>query len=76
MRPVLVARTAFEGLVYVEAYRNSTTSLEKNGCYYAIYEAYREECERNGKLQQTYGYATTDFNTVLTLYKMRRSIRF
>jgi hypothetical protein len=47
---VLVARAAFEGLVYVELYRKFYTSLEKKWCYYAIYEAYRDEYERNGKI--------------------------
>lgn len=47
---VLVARAAFEGLVYVESYRKFYTSLEKKWCYYAIYEAYRDEYERNGKI--------------------------
>ncbi|MGA2883966.1 MAG: DUF5677 domain-containing protein [Halobacteriota archaeon] len=46
---VLVARTAFEGLVYVESYRKFYESLEKKWCYYAIYEAYREEYEHNSK---------------------------
>lgn len=46
---VLVARTAFEGLVYVESYRRFYESLEKKWCYYAIYEAYRDEYEHNSK---------------------------
>jgi hypothetical protein len=46
---VLVARTAFEGLVYVESYRKFYEFLEKKWCYYAIYEAYREEYEHNTK---------------------------
>jgi hypothetical protein len=46
---VLVARTTFEGLVYVESYSKFYESLEKKWCYYAIYEAYRDEYEHNGK---------------------------
>lgn len=47
---VLVARTAFEGLVYVESYRKFYDVLAKKWCYYAVYEGYREEYERNGKI--------------------------
>jgi hypothetical protein len=46
---VLVARTIFEGVVYVESYRRLDESLARKWCYYFIYEVYRVKYERDGK---------------------------